>query len=141
MDKQTLSATLITGFSHTLSTVIIGIIVGFIGYQLSEHYKNSTEIIAPAILILIGIIYLILDAKSSHHHHIEDKSLNKNKSKLAIIISLSVAMFLTPCFEIEAYYFQVATIGWFGIIIVSLVHVFTTLILYVIISLFRNKRC
>ena len=84
-NKQTLSATLITGFSHTLSTVIIGIIVGLIGYQLSEHYKNSTEIIAPAILLLIGIIYLILDFISSNHHrhhdhfNIADKSLNKNK--------------------------------------------------------------
>jgi hypothetical protein len=35
-EGETLKVTTITGFSHTLSTVIIGIIVGMIGYKLSN---------------------------------------------------------------------------------------------------------
>jgi putative Mn2+ efflux pump MntP len=35
-------------------------------------------------------------------------------------------MFLTPCVELEAYYFQAGTIGWAGIIIVSAVYTITT---------------
>lgn len=135
-NKETLFATFITGIAHTLSTVIIGIIVGFVGLKLFEHYSNVSEIIAPIILISIGILYLFFDLKASHHHHhhhhhhfdVQDQ-IRKKKSKWAIITSLSIAMFLTPCVEIEAYYFQAATIGWIGIFIVSIVYVFSTLIL------------
>jgi len=131
-NRETLFATFITGFSHTISTIIIGIIVGFVGIKLSESYSYITKFAAPTILILIGVIYCLIDLKSSHHHHhhleINDQKLKNRKSNLAIITSLSIAMFLTPCIEIEAYYFQAGTIGWIGIFIVSLVYLLVTLI-------------
>ena len=37
-----------------------------------------------------------------------------------------MAMFLSPCLEIEAYYFQAATAGWSGILMVSAVYVIVT---------------
>ena len=127
-NRETLFATFITGFSHTLSTIIIGIIVGFVGIKLSESYSYITKVAAPVILIVIGIIYCLIDLKHSHHHHeLNDQKLKNQKSMMAVIISLSIAMFLTPCFEIEAYYFQAATIGWIGIFIVSLVYLLVTL--------------
>ena len=131
-NKETLFATFVTGFAHTISTIIIGIIVGFVGIKLSESYSYITKIAAPIILLSIGIIYFLIDLKSSHHHHhhyeTNDQIKNK-KSKWAIIISLSIAMFLTPCIEIEAFYFQAATIGWLGIFIVSSVYLLITLII------------
>ena len=130
-NKETLFATFITGFSHMLSTIIIGIMVGFVGIKLTESYHNITKVAAPIIMVLIGIIYLLIDLKSSRHHHhldINEKVIKNKKSKLAIITSLSIAMFLTPCIEIEAYYFQAGTIGWLGIIIVSSVYLIITLI-------------
>jgi nickel/cobalt exporter len=104
-NKETFFATFITGFSHTVSTIIIGIIVGFFGIKLSESYSYITKITAPIILLLIGIIYFLIDLKSSHHHHrhhfdLNNQILNNKKSKLAIIISLSIVMFLSPCIEI-----------------------------------------
>jgi nickel/cobalt exporter len=131
-NKETYAATFITGFSHTISTIIIGIMVGFAGIKLTESYHNITKVAAPIILVLIGIIYFLIDLKSSQHHHnykINDQTIKNEKSKLAIITSLSIAMFLTPCFEIEAYYFQAGTIGWLGILIVSSVYLLITLIL------------
>jgi len=132
--KETVFATLITGFSHTLSTILIGIFVGFIGIKLTESYSFITRIAAPVILLFIGIIYVILDFKSAHHHHyfdINDQKLNSKKSKTAIIISLCIGMFLSPCIEIEAFYFQAATKGWLGILIVSLIYLTLTLTLMV----------
>ena len=58
----------------------------------------------------------------------DNEKLKNKKSKTAIITSLSVAMFLMPCFEIEAYYFQAATFGWAGIFIVSAVYLVMTLL-------------
>lgn len=128
-NRETIVATLITGFSHTLSTIIIGIIVGFVGIKLAESYSYITKVAAPLVLIFIGIIYLFLDFRKSHHHHFELKGENsKNrKSKTAIIITLCIGMFLSPCIEIEAYYFQAATKGWWGILIVSFIYLIMTL--------------
>jgi nickel/cobalt transporter (NicO) family protein len=136
--NQTLWATLITGFAHTLSTIIIGIIVGLIGYKLSSSYSTISETIAPAILIGLGIVYVFLDFRHLNHHAHEVNpfvtELNQNKSRwIAILISLSIAMFLTPCIEIEAYYFQAGTIGWSGIFIVSAVYLLTTLVIMLVL--------
>ncbi len=133
-NKETISATLLTGFSHTLSTIIIGIVVGFVGIKLSENYSYITRVAAPLILVIIGIIYLFLDFRSSHHHNhfnINDESLKNKKSKKAIIITLCIGLFFSPCIEIEAYYFQAATQGWLGILIVSLVYLIMTLTIMV----------
>ena len=132
-NKETIVATLITGFSHTLSTIIIGIIVGFVGIKLSESYSYITRIAAPLILLIIGVIYLILDFRSSHHHHhfeMNDALINR-KSKSAIIFTLCIGLFFSPCIEIEAYYFQAATQGWLGILVVSLVYLIMTLTIMV----------
>jgi len=128
--KETVSATLITGFSHTLSTIIIGIIVGFVGIKLTESYSYITRVAAPLVLVIIGIIYLFLDFRSHRHHHhfeINNKTLKNRKSKTAIILTLCLGMFLSPCFEIEAFYFQAATKGWLGILVVSTVYLVMTL--------------
>ena len=129
--KETIVATLITGFSHTLSTILIGIIVGFIGIKLNESYNYITHIAAPIILLLIGFIYIVLGfRKTQNHHHFDiNKNLKQKRSKFAIITTLCLGMFLSPCIEIEAYYFQAATTGWLGIFIVSIVYLFLTLTL------------
>lgn len=135
--KETLAATIITGFAHTLSTILIGIVVGFIGIKLSNNYNIIMTYVAPSILLIIGVIYVALDLKhhKHHHHHKASENVKNNitKSKLAILFSLSLAMFLTPCIEIEAYYFQAGMIGWNGIFIVSSVYCITTVTLMLLL--------
>jgi len=137
--KETLSATLITAFAHTLSTILIGIVVGLIGIKLSNSYSLVMRYVAPSVLILLGLVYLILDFKNSGHHHhhhadFEDTALRQgSNSRIGIIFSLSIAMFLTPCAEIEAYYFQAGLIGWRGIFIVSAVYTLTTVVFMILL--------
>ncbi len=136
--SQTLWATVITGVSHTLSTIIIGIVVGLIGYRLAAKYTVISEAIAPAILIGLGLIYIFRDFRSHHHHSHDLKPLatepgQKRSRWIAILTSLSIAMFLTPCIEIEAYYFHAGTIGWTGIFIVSAVYLFTTVVIMLLL--------
>jgi nickel/cobalt transporter (NicO) family protein len=134
--KETLAATLITGFSHTISTIMIGIIVGLVGIRLSSSYNLVIEYVAPSILIAIGILYVISDIKNRvHHSHskLENANAFSSKSRTGILVSLSIAMFLTPCVEIEAYYFQAGLIGWKGIFIVSAVYTLTTVLLMLLL--------
>ncbi|MFZ4564345.1 MAG: hypothetical protein ACOYNU_13280 [Bacteroidales bacterium] len=136
--SQTLWATVITGVSHTLSTIIIGIVVGLIGYKLALRYSGISETIAPVILIGLGIVYVFRNFRSLHNHSHDLKPLDhepgQKKSRwIAILTSLSIAMFLTPCIEIEAYYFQAGTIGWIGIFTVSAVYLLTTLFIMLLL--------
>jgi nickel/cobalt exporter len=125
--REILLATGISGLAHTASTVLIGIMVGFIGFRLSESYETITEKLGPILLIAMGIIYLMIDRlHTSSHRHGMDQSAIRNRSKWAIVLTLSVAMFFSPCLEIEAYYFQAGTIGWPGIISVSVTYVLVT---------------
>lgn len=135
--KETLMATLITGTAHIFSTVLIGILIGVIGHQLASSYELITELIAPLILILLGVVFVFLDLRSSHlgdhdHFKIEDKKL-KTRSKWAVLITLSIAMFFSPCLELEAYYFHAGTFGWPGIVLVSVTYLLVTVSLMLLL--------
>jgi len=128
--KETLTATFITGTAHIFSTILIGILVGIIGHKLSNSFEFITEIIAPAILVALGVVFIFLDLRHSHHgdhnhFRLEEKRL-KSRSKWAILISLSIAMFFSPCLELDAYYFHAGTFGWPGIAIVSVTYLVIT---------------
>jgi len=133
--REAIEFTLIIGFAHTISSILIGIVIGLIGYKLSETLSFITDIAAPLILVVLGIFYLILN--KSHHHH---KTINSKKitevsrrSKFAIISTLGVAMFFSPCLEIEAYYFTAGALGWVGIITLSIIYLFVTVFIMIIL--------
>ena len=126
--RETMTATAVAGFSHTASTIIIGILVGLLGFKLSENYEPVIRIVAPAVLIALGSIYMLMGMKNSHSHFHDSERITNKSSKTAIIVSLSFGMFFSPCIEIEAYYFSAGLIGWNGIMIVSVVYLIVTVI-------------
>jgi len=129
---QTRRITALAGLAHTASTVIIGILVGLLGHKLFIHYASITEFAGRIILIALGLVYLFLDLRGRHHHHHHhndnSESTSKGLSNTAIISSLAVSMFLSPCLEIEAYYFTAGTHGWAGIMTVSLFYIVITVL-------------
>jgi len=140
--RKTLLATIISGFAHTLSTIFIGILVGFAGYKLSERYEFVSHWLAPLILIVLGLFYIQMDIHNSRHkhhasshqhsHHNHDVN-TKLRSSWSVLFSLTLSMFLMPCVEIEAYYFQAGAFGWQGIFTVSAVYTLTTVILMLLL--------
>ncbi|MEW6652173.1 MAG: hypothetical protein AB1394_01765 [Bacteroidota bacterium] len=133
-EKETVIVATITAIAHSASTVVLGIFVGMIGYQITESYHYITHYVAPVILILLGLIYFYLEYKHSkintphQHHHIDIDKIVQRKSKRSIVLSLSLAMFFSPCLEIEVYYLTASRLGWLGISVVSLVYFFVTVI-------------
>ena len=79
---ETAKVTALTGFLHTISTIIIGIIIGFVGYKLGDTIELISEIYAPVILIGMGLFFVIknLRNKSHTHCHINPEQI-KNASK------------------------------------------------------------
>lgn len=124
---ETLGVTALAGSAHTASTICIGIIVGLVGYKLSATIEHTTHLIAPLILVALGLFYLLLGMRGGkHHHHAPEITAVKRKSKWTIIASLSLAMFFSPCLEIEAYFFTAGTHGSLGILLVSSVYLLVT---------------
>ncbi len=100
--QEVTKVTFLSGLAHALSTTVIGIILGLLGLQLANKIDYFTHFIAPAILILLGAFFIYRHHRHKHFHlHQTPKaSLPKNK----IIVALVIAMFLSPCMEIEAYF-------------------------------------
>ncbi|WP_245843656.1 MntP/YtaF family protein [Niastella vici] len=123
--KETEQVTLISGLAHVLSTVIIGVLLGLIGIELNTHIEHFTHVIAPSILILIGL-YFIRQHYVHHHFHLENQKIT-GKPKSKIIGALVIAMFLSPCLEIEAYFLMAGAKGWWLLTIISLMYSLITI--------------
>ncbi len=117
---ETTRITFIAGMAHVISTVIIGILLGLIGGELTQNIENFTRVIAPCILILMGLYFLRQHYKH-HHFHVNEGAIKK-KSKNSIIWALIVAMFLSPCMEIEAYFLLAGTRGWYMMALIAIIY-------------------
>jgi nickel/cobalt transporter (NicO) family protein len=124
--KETLWIAGIAGFAHTLSTVGLGVVIGLIGVELAGKYEVFTLVVAPLILICMGLIYFGLDLKHNHADFTTTGGIER-KSKWSIIFSVCLAMFFSPCLEIESFYFTAGRYGWKGIVAISLVYLVVTI--------------
>lgn len=122
---ETSRITFIAGLSHVISTVIIGVLLGLIGEELSHNLDHFTHVIAPAVLVLLGL-YFIRQHYRHHHFHVENAKLEK-KTKTSIITALVVAMFLSPCMEIEAYFLLAGAKGWYMMALLAILYSIITL--------------
>ena len=111
--KEVTQVTFLSGLAHALSTIIIGVILGLLSLQLSNKIQYFTHYIAPAVLIALGCFFIFQHHRHKHFHlhQVPKPSLSKSK----IIMALVVAMFLSPCLEIEAYFLMAGTKGWWAV--------------------------
>jgi nickel/cobalt exporter len=126
--SETVAFTAITGLAHVSSTILIGIVAGLLGHELSTRYSALASVVAPAVLIGLGVIYLGLEltGESHPHAHLATPERGGRASRFPLVASLSAAMFFSPCIEVEAYYVTAGALGWSGIAAVSLVYLALT---------------
>jgi len=122
--REITEVTFISGLAHALSTIALGIILGLLGLQLADKIEYFTHFIAPAFLILLGIFFIYQHHRHKHFHlhNIPKPSLPKNK----IIIGLVVAMFLSPCMEIEGYFLLAGTKGLWAVFSIAALYLVIT---------------
>lgn len=129
-ERETLGVVALSGFFHTLSTVVLGVVIGAIGMEVSERLEDQTRLIASLLLVFMGLIYFAMhDANSGTpdrpHEHVS-RGLT-GRSKATIITTLSVAMLFSPCLEIETFFFTAGTLGWSAIVTLSVVYTVVTI--------------
>ena len=121
--REVLSVTFVSGLSHVLSTLMIGWMLAFFGWQMSGSFKMLTQYFAPGVLVVLGIIFIYRHHVHKHFHIEEQKRITKIK----IVAALAVAMFFSPCLEIEAYFLMAGTESWRWVVLLSLIYFAVTL--------------
>ncbi len=122
--QEVSKVTLISALAHGVSTVLLGVLLSVLGAKLGTGLTNFTTLIAPVILILMGLLFIYRHHKHKHFHINDD--LKKKKSKSAIISALVIAMFFSPCMEIEAYFLLAGTQAKWLIWFVAAIYLFVT---------------
>jgi nickel/cobalt transporter (NicO) family protein len=126
--QQTLTVTAIAGLAHTVSTTLLGGLVSLAGWQLAENYHNLSERAIPLLLLALGMWYLMQHLRHHHvHDHIDAGAARRSRSFSALLLSLGLAMFLSPCLEIEAYFLSAGAKGWGAVALVALIYNVITL--------------
>lgn len=107
---------------HAVSTVILGILIGFLSLELNSYLKEISGFISAGILIVLGLIFIIRHHKHNHFHlHNEEKMKDMDSRK--IISVLLLGMFLSPCLEIEGYFVLAGSLGLKYILLVSTLYI------------------
>jgi hypothetical protein len=119
----------LAGFSHTASSIIIGVAVGALGLKLTEVSKTAMELVAPVIFLIFGIMYILAGIRDNirdhKHRHIHLGEATKKKTRAAVT-AIVIAMFFSPCMEIDTYFFNASLAGWQGILIVLVTYLLVT---------------
>ena len=117
---ETTRVTFLSGLAHAASTVLIGLLLGLAGVQIHERWNRYFHLFAPVTLILIGIYFVRQHYKHKHFHLHQPIVTSRPKSK--IVAALAIAMFLSPCMEIEAFFLMAGSHGWWLILLLAVMY-------------------
>lgn len=105
--RRAVGVTVVAGLAHVLSTLLVGVTLGLLGWRLSERFAQFAEILAPTLLICIGVLYALTGHRHAHAHvdpNPDAPSPERSKPGVRLVLGLAVTMFLAPCLEIQTFF-------------------------------------
>jgi nickel/cobalt exporter len=105
--RRAVGVTLVAGLAHVLSTVLLGLGLGLLGWRLSAHFSQFAAVAAPALLVAIGLLYAF--SGSGHAH--PDPEIVAVRPRGRVVLGLAATMFLAPCLEIQSFFLAAGTHG------------------------------
>lgn len=121
---KTVRITLLAGSAHALSTILIGLALSLLGWRLADWVDIFSRVVAPLLLIGMGLLFIYRHYFHRHFHlhgQIEDQ-LSERK----LVTALALAMFLSPCLEIEAFFLMAGAHGFDAVMVMSGLYFLTT---------------
>jgi putative Mn2+ efflux pump MntP len=119
--REVTSVTFFAALAHVTGTVILGLVLGFIGKELQEEYGKIIYLVSAVLLIVFGLIYFTVNLP--HHHHSEQKDVAAFKrSKRKWILIFIVMMFLSPCLEVESLFLSAGAYGMATVILMAVIY-------------------
>jgi hypothetical protein len=131
---RVLQVTALGGCCHILVTCLLGAGLVYLSEQAGwdpEHGKGYAEILAPLLLLVVGLVYVVLHivTRGRHHHHFPIDAAVKEPhtagehgyehghrlSEGATIGTLIAVMTLSPCEAAIPIFLPAAAYGWWGV--------------------------
>lgn len=119
---KTLKFSLLLAIAHIASSITLGLILMYLGKQLSENFELAEKYIPTVVLIVFGIIYFTAGMKQNNHKKITIKKTGK-----VLFISLLGMMLLSPCIEINAFFIAASPYNLKGFLLIALIFSVLTL--------------
>jgi nickel/cobalt transporter (NicO) family protein len=131
---KTLAVTTTAGIGHVLFTILLGVVVVWVGQETSQWTGQVFPYIAGGVLVLVGIYYLLRHAwgrghghhhgDHDHHHdhphdHHHEHVARAARSDWAIIGGLLAMLTFSPCEGFLPVYLSGIRYGWRGFVILS----------------------
>lgn len=116
-EGHVLRVALYAGIAHALSTVVIGVLVALFGNYVGHEIEWFSKYAPAVVLTALGIWFIYRHYTHHHFHLTTDRAPHKS-----IVWPILLAMFLSPCMEIEGYYFVLGLNGWKWITILSIIY-------------------
>jgi nickel/cobalt exporter len=107
-NRRAVGVTAVAGLAHGLSTVLIGLLLGLLGWRLSDRFAQAAGWIAPLLLIGIGLLYAF---SGPSHTHPDPLALPARRPRRRVVFGLAATMFLAPCLEIQTFFLAAGTHG------------------------------
>jgi len=141
--RQTLQAAAIAAIANCASTILLGLLIGWLGHEFYHHHPSALmKWIGPFLLIMLGLVYLAIDARGRRFQHADNTIYYASfVFPTAPIMSIVEDMFFFPCVEIEVFYFTAGSRDLLGIVTVTLIYfAVTSVVLMVLVdSSWRGK--
>lgn len=151
--RRTLAVTALAGLGHVLFTTVLGILVVWLGIELSGLIGTVFPYVAGGALIAFGMFYVLRGRTHGHHHHGSDHAHDHGDdhgdlprrygSDRAAVASLFALLTFSPCEGFLPVYFSGIRYGWTGFALLSLVLAGATLagmVLFTWLSLLGFQR-
>ena len=122
--SKTAGVTLLAALAHSLSTVIIGLLLAFGGMTL-DGILPFFRYVAAGLLICLGILF-IWRHQHHMHFHLKEVMITTNTSMGYILGTLMLAMFLSPCLEVGALFLISGTEGMQTTFMVAFIYTITS---------------
>lgn len=137
--REVLRVTLLAGLAHAGGTVLLGLGLAWLGWGMAGLLDEAMHWAAPALLIVLGFYFMW---RHYHHHH-SHMAGAAGRSGRALVVALALAMFLSPCMEVEAYFLLAGAQGWRAVAAVAGIYTLisvTGMVLWVRVAFYGSLR-
>ena len=121
---KTVRITVLAGSAHALSTILIGLMLSLLGWQMAAWVEVFSRFAAPLLLIGLGLVFIWRHYFHQHFHL--HGALKGELNERQMILALAFAMFLSPCLEIAAFFLLAGTHGLSAVMALSGLYFLTT---------------
>lgn len=133
--KEITTVTLLAAGAHVFGTVVLGIVLGYIGKELEEEYGKTITVASAVILIVFGLIYFTVNLPHHHHSTQQDVSAYKRSKTRWVWIFIGM-MFLSPCLEVESLFLSAGVFGMSAVLALAATYAVVSILgIWLLVSL------